>query len=86
MIRGRRHRRPSGRQPIAGEGFLIEFLSVGNSVKVSAVDPVTGTEVSISGPPQYGERVLAMNAARKLRYVLKRQAEKTTVNKRNHRK
>ncbi|RME61627.1 MAG: hypothetical protein D6782_13755, partial [Alphaproteobacteria bacterium] len=31
------------------EGFLIEFVALGNAVKVSAIDPATGTEVSILG-------------------------------------
>ena len=49
---------------------LIEMQSFGNSVKVSAIDPVTGTEVSIVGDPRYGEEVLKRTALRKLNYVL----------------
>jgi hypothetical protein len=51
-------------------GYLLEFMPVGQSVKVSAVDPVTGTEVSIVGPASAGEHVLARTAADKLTYVL----------------
>ncbi len=51
-------------------GFLIEYQVLGNSVKVSAVDPVTLTEVSIIGPATAGEEELARNAVNKLKFVL----------------
>jgi hypothetical protein len=51
---------------------LLEFHQVGAVVKVSAVDPVTLVEVSISGPASAGEAVLGQAAIRKLRYVLAR--------------
>ncbi len=51
-------------------GFLIEYQVLGNSVKVSAVDPVTLTEVSIIGPATVGEEELARNAVNKLKFVL----------------
>jgi hypothetical protein len=44
--------------------------SIGNSVKVCAIDTVTGTEVSIVGDPRYGDEVLKCNVLRKLNYVL----------------
>ena len=50
--------------------FLIEYQVLGNSVKVSAVDPVTLTEVSIVGPATAGEEELARNAVNKLKFVL----------------
>jgi len=53
-----------------GGEVLIEFIQMGASVKVSAVDPVTGTEVSIVGPPSVGEETLKRNAINKLNYVL----------------
>lgn len=56
--------------------ILFEFRRVGGSVKVSAIDPVSGREVSIVGPASAGEKVLAENAAKKLRYVLSRGAAK----------
>lgn len=49
---------------------LIEIIQMGGSVKVSAIDPVTGTEVSIVGPPSAGEEVLTRNAVNKLNYML----------------
>lgn len=53
---------------------LIEFYRVGAYVKVSAVDPVTLTEVSIVGAPEAGEAALTRTAVRKLHYVMARRA------------
>jgi hypothetical protein len=53
---------------------ILEFHQVGAYVKVSAVDPVTLTEVSIVGDPAAGEAALTQAAIRKLDYVLKRKA------------
>jgi len=58
-----------------GEEVLLEFHQIGAIVKVSAVDPVTLTEVSISGPASAGESALGQAAIRKLRYVLARRKE-----------
>lgn len=68
MARSRGGRRP----PTDGGEFLLEFRRVGNAVKVSAIDPITGTEVSISGPANIGEAELSLNACNKLRYVLRK--------------
>ena len=51
--------------------FLIEFRQVGAAVKVSAVDPVTLTEVSIVGPASAGSDVLEQAAVRKLERALR---------------
>jgi hypothetical protein len=51
---------------------IFEFVRVGHAVKVSAVDPATGTEVSIVGDPAAGEAALKRLAERKLDYVLAR--------------
>ena len=51
-------------------GAIVEFIPLGNSVKVTAVDPETGTEVSIVGTASAGRRELAALAVRKLRFVL----------------
>ena len=68
MAGSRRGRRP----PAEGGEFLLEFRRIGNAVKVSAIDPVTGTEVSITGPASIGEAELSLNACNKLRYVLRK--------------
>lgn len=53
---------------------LIEMIQMGNTVKVVAVDPASGTEVSIVGPMSAGEEMLKRNAIRKLDYVMRKQA------------
>ena len=53
---------------------IFEFRRVGAAVKVSAVDVLTGTEVSIVGDPAAGEAALQRLARKKLDYVLSRQA------------
>ena len=50
--------------------FLIEFRQVGNAVKVTAIDTVTGLEATIVGDPRFGAETLKRTAARKLRYLL----------------
>jgi hypothetical protein len=49
---------------------IFEFSVVGNAVKVCAVDPDTGLEVSIVGPANAGEEALRRTAMSKLRYML----------------
>ena len=49
---------------------IIEFHRIGKSVKVSAMDTKTLTEVSIVGPANAGEEILKRNVLRKLEYVL----------------
>ncbi len=54
------------------KNVIIEFIPVGAYVKVSAVDPVTLTEVSIVGDPHAGEARLKREVVRRLEYVLAR--------------
>lgn len=56
--------------PRRNSGILFEFSAIGNSVKVSAVDPISMREVSIIGPVTAGEEALKRAALQKLRYVL----------------
>jgi len=56
----------------ANREVILEFHQVGAYVKVSAVDPVTLTEVSIVGNPAAGEAALRRAAIRKLEYVMQR--------------
>ena len=53
-------------------GVIIEFLRVGAYVKVSAIDPVTYTEVCIVGDPSASEEMLTRTAMRKLKRALLR--------------
>jgi hypothetical protein len=62
-------RKPDG----AGGEVLIEFVTQGSVVKVTAIDPKTGVEASIVGPASAPRAVLEGNAVNKLLYVLKKQ-------------
>ncbi len=57
------------------EEVLFEFITIGQSVKVCAVDPNTGVEVSIVGPLNESSRELKHIAMAKLNYVLGKRAE-----------
>jgi hypothetical protein len=67
--------RPGGRET-DGE-VLLEFRQVGNAVRVTAMDLVTATEVTIVGAPSAGRDILTRNAVRKLYYVLAKRAGDT---------
>ncbi len=51
---------------------LFEMISIGNSVKVSAIDPHTNTEVSVIGSIHMSLYSLKMNALRKLQAVVRK--------------
>ena len=62
--------------------IIFEFIAMGGSVKVSAIDPKTGTEVSIVGPARAARHDLERTAANKLRFVMEkaaREASRVTV-------
>jgi hypothetical protein len=52
------------------DNYIIEFTQIGASIKVTAVDPRTMTEVSIVGGTQYSQDFLSRQAIKKLEYVL----------------
>ncbi len=54
----------------SARNYLVEFISIGNSVKVSAIDPISGVEVSIVGPVTASQADLTRVAVRKLEYVM----------------
>jgi hypothetical protein len=60
-----------------GERFLIEFHVIGQSVKVTALDPKTLMEISIVGDLKLSQRQLAQAAVRKLKYVIKKNSDET---------
>ena len=49
---------------------IFEFIRIGATVKVTAVDPATGIEAIIVGDPATGEAALKRLARQKLDYVL----------------
>jgi hypothetical protein len=53
--------------------FIIEFITLGNSVKVTVVDPQTGKEVSMVGPRTASQAELSRVAVNKMLYVLKKE-------------
>ncbi|MES2983992.1 MAG: hypothetical protein V4735_02260 [Pseudomonadota bacterium] len=52
--------------------YFVEFHRQGRFVKVTAVDPVTGTEAVIVGDAAQGQAMLARSAVQKLEFLLKR--------------
>jgi len=58
-----------GEPPQLGE-VLFEFKRVGNILRVTAIDPKTGTEVVMIADPRYSEITIKRMAARKLAYVM----------------
>ena len=57
-----------------GREVLIEIVTLGAFAKVSAIDPLTGTEVSLMGPGNATRASLEAAALAKLDYVLKKKA------------
>jgi len=56
------------------EEFIIEFIRLGDSVKVSAIDPVSGREVCVIVPAKGVTQKRMMElASQKLRYVLNKE-------------
>tara|TARA_R110002096_G_scaffold435770_1_gene662558 strand:+ start:32643 stop:32825 length:183 start_codon:yes stop_codon:yes gene_type:complete len=53
--------------------FIIEFIAMGNSVKVTCVDPKTGREVSTIGPANLPRSQLSKAAVNKMLYVLNKE-------------
>lgn len=51
---------------------IFEFVQVGNSVKVTALDAESLLEVTIVGSPRAPKSLLRATALRKLRYMLRR--------------
>ena len=52
--------------------FFIEFIAIGNQVKVSACDSLTGYEVSIIVPRNTPKEYATSIAIKKLNYMLKK--------------
>jgi len=59
-----------------GDEIYFEFTMQGNVLKATAIDPKSGTEVSVVGPANPSAReALKITAARKLEFVLKKKRE-----------
>lgn len=55
---------------MADREVLLEFIDMGRFIRVNAVDPITGTEIAISGPRSAGRETLTRTAIAKLDYRL----------------
>ncbi|HPF46737.1 MAG: hypothetical protein KDF58_02180 [Alphaproteobacteria bacterium] len=53
--------------------FIIEFIAMGNSVKVTCIDLKSGREVSTIGPANLSKDQLSKAAINKMHYVLKKE-------------
>lgn len=59
--------------------IYFEFLQVGNAMKVCAIDPATGVEVSIVGSQNYDQSYLEGLALRKLQKRIKELSEQQSL-------
>ncbi|HKU66014.1 MAG TPA: hypothetical protein VJQ06_13240 [Rhizomicrobium sp.] len=57
-----------------GKEIYVEFVVMGNTVKVTAIDSESGLEASVVGPAGAPRAALAEAARRKLEYVAKKQS------------
>ncbi|MFP4519203.1 MAG: DUF6898 family protein [Oceanicaulis sp.] len=56
----------AARDPLSDREVIFEFVSLGDSVRVAAVDVTTGEEVVVTGPVSTPQRDLERIAGRKL--------------------
>jgi hypothetical protein len=54
--------------------ILIEIVTVGAYAKVTAIDPATGSEASVTVPANTDEFTMKAAARRKLEYVMRKLA------------
>jgi hypothetical protein len=52
--------------------YIIEYTTIGNAVKITAVDPESGIEVSTIAPSLMSRRLMADAAIRKLEYKIRK--------------
>lgn len=52
--------------PLTGREVIFEFIALGDSVRVAAVDVLTGEEVYVTGPAKTPQNDLERIAGRKL--------------------
>lgn len=57
--------------------YLIEYTTVGNAVKITAMDPETGIEVSTMGPSYMSRDLMAKAAINKLEYKIRKLSDNT---------
>jgi hypothetical protein len=57
---------------LSGRKIYVEFIVMGNTVKVTAIDSESGLEASVVGPAGAPRAALAEAARKKLEYVAKK--------------
>jgi hypothetical protein len=67
---------PSNGNNDSEEGYIVEYIVIGNSVKATAFDPVTLREVSVVGARELARQQLGKLAVKKLIYMLKKNIAK----------
>lgn len=60
--------------PDRGREILFEFQRIGHQVRVIAIDPITGTEVTMVADARASEQSIKRLAARKLFYVMRKKS------------
>ena len=60
------------KQELLNRNVIFEFHSIGQYIKVIALDEKSLTEISIQGPKGTPERLLKQNALKRLKYVLEK--------------
>lgn len=55
------------------DDILFEYIRLGTSVKVTAIDTATGTEAVIIVPSGLSEKQMQQQALQKLLYILKKE-------------
>ena len=68
-----------GPDPSGPGEVYFEFVSIGTSVKVVAIDAATGTEISVIGPVGAAQSDLQRLALGKLKARLAREARKPQI-------
>lgn len=68
MQQGSKHRGPAMAR--GGRDIIFEIVRLGDTVKVSAIDPVSLMEASVIGPAHYPFELLKRTALRKLERVI----------------
>jgi len=57
---------------VPGKEIYVEFVVMGNTVKVTAIDSETGLEASVVGPANAPRSAMADAARRKLEYLARK--------------
>jgi hypothetical protein len=62
-------------KPFDTSGVIVEFISVGRHLRVTAIDEYTGIEATIVGDPAMSTEYLKRQAVKKLQYVMEKKGK-----------